>query len=59
MNMTIYIHECKLIYTWVPIEPVDPKTVMGFGPSHVLKSEGSGIAVPGQAGGGDWAAAEQ
>lgn len=46
-------------HTWVPIEPVDPKTEIAFCPSHVLKSEGSGIAVPGHAGGGDWAAAEQ
>lgn len=29
---------------------------MGLGPSHVLKSVGSGIAVPGQAGGGECAA---
>lgn len=43
-------------YTWVPIEPVEPKTEMGFGPSHVLKSLGSGIAVPGQAGCGECAA---
>lgn len=32
------------------MEPVEPKTEIGFGPSHVLKSLGSGIAVPGQAG---------
>lgn len=35
------------------MEPVDPKTEMSLGPSHVFRSLGSGIAVPGQAGGGD------
>lgn len=42
-------------YSWVPIAPVDPKMEMGIGPSNILKSVGSGIAVPGQAGGGECA----
>lgn len=33
------------------MEPVDPITEMGFGPSQVIRP-GSGTARPGQAGGG-------